>query len=86
MVSAAARSAVPVGMGDLDIHDQPVAVLHEDVSHVAQARFVGLCFLEQPRIGVRGAGVGVVAAFLTSVVPDFVRSKAFKSTSDGTEG
>jgi len=53
------------GMGDLDIHDQPVAVLHEDVPHVAQARFVAPALLEQAGIGVRGAGVGVVAALLS---------------------
>lgn len=53
-----------VGMGDLHVHDQPVAVLHEDVAHVAQAGLVALALLEQPGIGVRGAGVGVVAALL----------------------
>lgn len=52
------------GVGDLDIHDQPVAVLHEDVPHVAQAGLVALALLEQPGVGVRGAGMGVVATLL----------------------
>lgn len=52
------------GVGDLNVHDQTVAVLHKDVPHVAQAGFVALALLEQPGICVRGALVGVVAALL----------------------
>jgi len=52
------------GMGDFDVHHQPMAVVHEDVTHVAQAGFVTCRLLEQPCIGVRRAGVGVVAALL----------------------
>ena len=43
---------------------QAVAVLREDVAYVAQAGLVALALLEQPDIGSRGAGVGVVAALL----------------------
>lgn len=39
-------------MSDINIHDQPVAVLHEDVPHLAQARLVAWALLEQPGIGV----------------------------------
>lgn len=53
------------GMGDLHVHDQTVAVFHEDVRHVAQASLVARALLEQPGIGVRGTGVGVVAALLS---------------------
>ncbi len=56
--------ASAIGVCDLHIHDQPVAVLHEDVPHVAQAGLVTRALLEQPCIGVRGALVGVVAALL----------------------
>ena len=45
-------------MGDLDIHDQPVAVLHEDVPHVAQARFVAPALLN------RRASASVVLAWV----------------------
>ena len=34
------------GMGDLHVHDQPVAVFHEDVRHVAQASLVARALLE----------------------------------------
>ena len=52
------------GMCDLHIHDQTVAVLHEDVPHVAQAGLVARALLEQPGIGIGGAGMGAVAALL----------------------
>ena len=45
------------GMGDLNVHDQTVAVLHEDVPHVAQAGLVALALLEQSGIGIRGAHI-----------------------------
>ncbi len=56
------------GVGDLHVHDEPVSVLHEDMSHmshVAQARLVALALIdEQPGVSIRGAGVGVVATLL----------------------
>jgi hypothetical protein len=52
------------GLGHFHIHYQTVAVLHQDVAHVAQTGFVTLGFFVQPGIGVCGAGVGVVAALL----------------------
>ena len=53
-----------IGMGDLDVHHQAVAVVHQDVAHVAQPRLVALGFLVQARIGIGAAGMGVVAALL----------------------
>lgn len=49
------------GMGDFDVHHRPVAVVHEDVAHVAQAGLVPWGFL----VGICRAGVGVVAAAVT---------------------
>ena len=53
-----------VGMGDLDVHHQAVAVVHQDVAHVAQPRLVALGFLVQARIGIGAAGMGVVGTLL----------------------
>jgi len=53
-----------IGVGDLHVHRQAVAVVHQDVAHVAQLRLVALGFLVQARIGVGAAGMGVVAALL----------------------
>jgi len=53
-----------IGVGDLDVHHQAVAVVHQDVTHVAQPRLVALGFFVQARIGIGAAGVGVVAALL----------------------
>jgi len=51
-------------VGDLHVHHQAVAVVHQDVAHVAQPRLVALGFLVQARIGIGAAGMGVVAALL----------------------
>lgn len=52
------------GLAHFHIHDQAVAVLHQDVTHVAQPRLVTLALIEQAGVGIRGTGVGVVAALL----------------------
>jgi hypothetical protein len=41
--------------------DQPVAVLHQRMSHVAEFRFLALTFAIQPRIGIGGRGVRLTA-------------------------
>lgn len=51
-------------MGDFYIHVLHVAFLHEDVPHVARAGLVAQALLGQTGMGIGGAGVGLVAAFL----------------------
>lgn len=53
-----------VGLGDLDIDAQAVAVLGERMRHVAQLRLGELALLEQSGFRVRHALVRLVAALL----------------------
>ena len=48
---------VTVGLGDLRLHDQPVAVLHQSMAHEAQYRPGAWRLLVEPRLGVSHRGM-----------------------------
>lgn len=67
MVNAASRSAVPVAwVSCIDL--QAIAVLHENVGHVAQFRGLAARLLEQPAVGIGGRGMGGIAALFTAKI------------------
>ena len=50
------------------IDDQTVAVLHQEVTHVAEPGLLAAPLAQQPGIGIGGRGVGLVRALLTTEV------------------
>ncbi len=56
------------GVGQQGIDDQAVAVLHQQMAHVAELGGLTLRLLIQPGIGIGGRSVGVVAAFLPAEI------------------
>src|SRR5436305_29800 len=56
------------GVRQLRIHHQAVAVLHQQVSHVAELRGLAGRFPEQPSVGIGGRGVRRVAPLLAMKV------------------
>ena len=49
-------------LGHQRIDDQTVAVLHQEVAHVAELGLLAVALAHQPRVGVGGRGMGRVAA------------------------
>ncbi len=59
---------VAVGLGDAGVHDQPMAVLHQGMTHEAELGFHALALAIQPRLRIGGGGMGLVRAPLASEV------------------
>src|SRR5919112_1631876 len=57
------------GMRGLGIHDQAVAVLHQQVAHIAELGCLSSGFAVEPGIGIGGGGVCLVAPPLAAEVP-----------------
>ena len=62
MASAASRSAVPVAGVSSASTISPLPVLHQQVAHVAELRFLAAAPADQRGIGIGGRGVGRVGA------------------------
>src|SRR3954454_3502353 len=56
-------------MRGLGVHDQAVTVLHQQMAHIAELGCLSLGFAVEPRIGVGGGGVCLVAPPLAAEVP-----------------
>src|SRR3954467_12770765 len=56
------------GMRRLGVHDQAVAVLHQQVAHIAKPGCLSSGFAVEPGIGVGGGGVCLVAPPLAAEV------------------
>src|SRR6185503_16819303 len=54
---------LPVGLGDLEVHDETVAVLHQRVAHIGELRLASGTFPPKPRLWSRLRLMRVVAAF-----------------------
>ena len=54
----------PRRLADEEVEDQPIAVLHEDVPRVAEARLLPLAFACEPRLGVGPRDVRLVRPLL----------------------
>jgi hypothetical protein len=53
-----------VGLGHAGIDDEPIAVLHHQVPHVAELRLLTGTFAEQPGIGIGGRAMRFILALL----------------------
>src|SRR5712691_12383311 len=62
------RLGPAIGLGDVAIDRDPVAVLHQHVPGVAQLGFLARTLARQPRLGVGGRLMGIVAALLAMKV------------------
>ena len=66
------RNRLPLGraggLADREVHQQPVAVFHQGMAHEGQPGFLARTLAQQVRLGIRGAGVRLVAPALPSEV------------------
>ena len=53
-----------IRFGEFHVHHQAVPVLRQQVTHVAERRFLPRPLAVEPRVGVGGAGVGVASPLL----------------------
>lgn len=69
MASVASRSAIPVARVSFGIDDEPVAVLHQGMAHLAQPAFPAIGLAVEPRIRIGCRGMCFVGALLAMKVP-----------------
>src|SRR5438876_1990148 len=68
------------GGRDLEVHQQPMPIFHERLTHVAEASFLAWTFATQPRIRIGGALMGGIRALLAvEVHPSIARTAAVRT-------
>ena len=66
--------------GQPGVHDQPVAVFHQRMPHVAEHRDLTRGLAIQPGVRIDGGGVRLVAASLTTEIALAIASRAGRFT------